>query len=526
MAKELLQDSVPFKLVLEESENGRLVAKGQFGAVDIPTANKRMYPRRIIERELSRLMKDAKERRLYGELDHPGDGKTKLSRSSHLITNLSLQEDGSVVGMAEILSTRNGKELQAIRNDGGQVGISSRGFGSVKTNNEGIDVVQDDFTLMTYDFVADPAAGGSYPEFSNANSEDSEMAKKKSDENKDAKEKEILTSEKKPDETKPKVDEAVISKEPEEKVEHEKEIATLKASFKKQLSEAIKDVTEKVRSEVRSELLSDPKVAGAMTAIESVKSTLRPYILEADVNKELEVRESRINDLTSQVDSILEEKKSLESKIEEFTSATKELGFKLFLERAVKGHQEYDSIIEKVGDVNSFASIEALGDRVNLIISEYDDVKEVVKDIKTESDGRVKALEGKVKTLEEQLSKSLEVSRNFGVQAYLRERVVNHPRAKEILSEAKFQKLESKENVDEFIASYRVVKRNVNEDYRSRIRRFVNKDSLVEDSIKGTRVVDRKQKIEETSVNEATNPLSGVPGVTLEDVERLSGVRK
>jgi len=52
-----------------------------------------------------------------------------------------------------------GKIVKAYIDDGSQLGISSRGMGSVRENKEGVMEVQEDFMLATAgDIVADPSA--------------------------------------------------------------------------------------------------------------------------------------------------------------------------------------------------------------------------------------------------------------------------------------------------------------------------------------------------------------------------------
>ena len=95
------------------------------------------------------------------------DGKTKLQRTSHLMTNMEIDENGVVTGEIEVLEgTPNGKTLKALIDEGVTVGVSSRGYGSVKMNEDGNDVVQDDYVLMTFDVVSDPANATSWPSFS------------------------------------------------------------------------------------------------------------------------------------------------------------------------------------------------------------------------------------------------------------------------------------------------------------------------------------------------------------------------
>jgi hypothetical protein len=143
-----------------------LVAEGLFGWCDKPTANGRIYPKAIMEREINRLQGVIKSNRLAGELEHPEDGTTNLNRVSHRITELKVNPDGSVTGKLEAMGTTKGEELRKIFESGLIVGVSSRGLGSVvEDRSTGNKIVQEDFSLLTYDVVADPAVGNALPEF-------------------------------------------------------------------------------------------------------------------------------------------------------------------------------------------------------------------------------------------------------------------------------------------------------------------------------------------------------------------------
>lgn len=159
----------PFKAnILKEAaeNNGRMVVEGVFQAADRKNANGRIYPKSLWKKVLKNedVAKAINERRMFGELDHPMDGKWRLSNASHIVTNMNFNETtGEVIGRAEILDTPNGKILQELFNAGATVGISSRGSGSVKQGPDGL-VVQEDFKLETYDFVANPSTFGAYPQ--------------------------------------------------------------------------------------------------------------------------------------------------------------------------------------------------------------------------------------------------------------------------------------------------------------------------------------------------------------------------
>jgi len=110
MSRELLVEHwgpIRLSIVESESQDGRLVAEGEFGFCGKPTSNGRVYSRNLMDREIRRLLPKMESRGLYGELDHPEDGSTKLQRVSHLITNLRVESDGRVIGKLEVLDTPN-----------------------------------------------------------------------------------------------------------------------------------------------------------------------------------------------------------------------------------------------------------------------------------------------------------------------------------------------------------------------------------------------------------------------------------
>jgi hypothetical protein len=156
--------------VLEESKSkGTMKIRGVFQRADEANNNKRVYSKVLLEREVKKLTEAISERRLLGELDHPTHDAVKLSNVSHLVTGLKM--DGKeVVGEAEILNTPSGKVAQALINDGVKIGISSRGMGTLSEDIKGNKTVNEDFKLITFDFVADPSTRGAFPEISESTS--------------------------------------------------------------------------------------------------------------------------------------------------------------------------------------------------------------------------------------------------------------------------------------------------------------------------------------------------------------------
>ena len=149
--------------VLEESKsNGTMKIAGIFQRADTPNHNNRIYERKLLVREMSRLDEAINERRLMGELDHPSHDAVKLHNVSHLITKLKMRGN-DMLGEAEILNTPSGQVAQALIKGGVKLGISSRGMGSLKEGPEGNSHVNPDFKLVTFDLVADPSTKGAFP---------------------------------------------------------------------------------------------------------------------------------------------------------------------------------------------------------------------------------------------------------------------------------------------------------------------------------------------------------------------------
>ena len=138
--------------------------KGIFLQADIKNRNGRVYPMEILEKEVTRYNKKfINENRAYGELGHPDGPTVNLERVSHMVTEL--YPDGkNFVGEAKIMETPMGKIVKNIIDEGGKLGVSSRGMGSLDQKN-GANYVRDDFYLATAaDIVADPSAPNAFVE--------------------------------------------------------------------------------------------------------------------------------------------------------------------------------------------------------------------------------------------------------------------------------------------------------------------------------------------------------------------------
>tara|TARA_R100001463_G_scaffold89609_1_gene144356 strand:+ start:427 stop:1071 length:645 start_codon:yes stop_codon:yes gene_type:complete len=162
----LISEEIQDAEYLIEDANGKknYKIKGVFLQSDIKNRNGRVYPKEIMIKEVNRYNKEfVEKKRAFGELGHPDGPTVNLERVSHMITNL--QQDGAnYIGEAKIMNTPYGKIVKGLIDEGAQLGVSSRGMGSL-VQRGGMNVVSDDFYIATAaDIVADPSAPDAFVE--------------------------------------------------------------------------------------------------------------------------------------------------------------------------------------------------------------------------------------------------------------------------------------------------------------------------------------------------------------------------
>lgn len=165
----LLKEMTEFNFINEVDEKGapklskygNMMVKGILQRADATNQNGRVYPRRILEKEIENYRKLIAERRATGELDHADSSVVNLQKVSHVITDVWWDGD-TVMGRVEILESMDqGRQLKALFDNGIKVGISSRAIGSV-TNIGGINYVEDDLQLICWDFVSEPSTHNAF----------------------------------------------------------------------------------------------------------------------------------------------------------------------------------------------------------------------------------------------------------------------------------------------------------------------------------------------------------------------------
>ena len=162
---ELCEGGVCQDLLTEDEKkfvaNGGMILTGKLQEAEVQNGNGRVYPQKVLRREMQNYDKLVRERRALGELDHPDDSVINLKNASHLVTEV-WWDGNSVMGKVKVLDTPSGKVLRSLVDSGVSLGISSRGLGSVSEGANGTVTVQEDFQLICFDFVSEPSTPGAY----------------------------------------------------------------------------------------------------------------------------------------------------------------------------------------------------------------------------------------------------------------------------------------------------------------------------------------------------------------------------
>jgi hypothetical protein len=139
---------------------GGMILSGIMQKSDTQNGNGRVYPHRVLMREVENYKKLVKERRALGELDHPEDSVINLRNASHMVTEV-WWNGKDVMGKVQVLNTPSGGILRSLVESGVKLGISSRGMGSVSEGQAGT-IVEDDFQLICFDFVSEPSTPNAF----------------------------------------------------------------------------------------------------------------------------------------------------------------------------------------------------------------------------------------------------------------------------------------------------------------------------------------------------------------------------
>ena len=380
----------PLRLnIVEGQDGGTLVVEGKIGHVDKPTANNRVYPRSVMEREINRLQPRIAQGSVIGAVDHPGDGKSRIREGGCIVRGLSITEDGTINGRFEVVEEADaGRNLAAFLRRGAAIGMSSRGMGSTSTGPQGWDMVGEDFKLNTWDFVADPACHDAYPGIISEDVDGKPTGKIVVDP-KEVTEGALrkhfpdavraieqhamrVASETAIEDTDDRIETEIQTKTEEV---YKKAIEELREDFAAKLVRALAEMRKSVEEEVRSDFASDPETAGAKLALKKIAEMTHPYAPTADEKKVLDEKDTKIDELIKAVDEQETETKGVTDRITHVEEKARELAFRLFVEQQIAGRSDHERVRDLIGDITECGSVEELKTRVESALTSIEEAQ-------------------------------------------------------------------------------------------------------------------------------------------------------
>lgn len=415
MSKKLLIDrfggDVDMTLTESAEAGGGWEVAGEFGKADIPTANGRIYSRKIWEREIGKIQPMMTEGKTFMMSEHPSDGKTKLPLVSGLMKSLEIMPDGRVVGKAKILDNEHGRQLMSIYKAGGKIGVSSRGMGSTKMEG-GMEHVDEDYSYMTHDFVADPAVRTSYPDL-------------KTEEKTGVTVKETV-------EVKQEAKEALVYT--------EAQLQSKLEEAKTKIEAEAKPVVE--NKEVKNDVTSQPIVEsmGLEELVEKLKT-------KVDESAEIKKRDEEIANLKLQLESKDKELAEVLAGAKEITESAKRIGLALCYEKVLSsaGPDRAD-LLESIGPVSEYKSEEMLDEAVKKAKKKIEHKKKVKLEAKKKIEEMETAHKAELAKLQEaadkakqdtltakkELQESLAAQKKLAAKIYLEDVLRVNPNAQKI----------------------------------------------------------------------------------------------
>lgn len=415
----------PIRMKLDEdSSSSILMAEGKCGQCDAPTSNGRVYSRKIMEREIAKLKKKIATNSAVGSVDHPGDGKSRITDIGHVIKDIWIEDDGSINGKFQIIEgTSKGRDLAAVLRAGVSVGMSSRGLGSIASSGaDGKSVVGEDYRLSTFDFVVEPAVSDAFPKmFSEDVDTDlevsaSDLRARFPDQVKEIEEsayavakdttESIIRAES--DSGTSDIKDLVESAISEQKDHIRNEVAAEERSklvdeFAVKLVRALKENSEKLEESVRSKLASDPSIADAKLKLEQISNMVSPYKPSGASAKVISEKDKEISELAETIESYKESIENSEVEVAGLTYDVQRLKYELYLERAIADRSDKEAIKTMVGDLDLVKSPDDLVEKVQVAIEESTKLSEKAKadfDKSAELDKeKIKELEARVAEL-------------------------------------------------------------------------------------------------------------------------------
>ena len=501
MSKQILIDKGgAVGMHLTEGKDGKWTVRGEFGRADVPTENKRVYPRAIWEKEIERMQSKIREKKVFMEIEHPQSGKTSLSRVAAILSDLQIAEDGQILGEAIVVDNDNGRLIKSLIDAGAKVGVSSRGMGSTKSIGKGLEEVQGDFEYITHDFVADPAVTTSYPEYVG------ESGGK------------VAT-----------VTEAVPVVEVIKELKNEViEVTESEQTRKVEMSE-VKEVAATEVPVVTTEVKeSSETVVEAPVVVPAVEAS----VVEAPA-AEVKAESVEIEQLKKELSEAKVQISQMEKDAQELVSAVRKLSVGLVYETERARFPMSDKFAELVGEAKSFSDVNSLNEAIvrgtraaNIIKAEEEKSARNLKIQESRMARREQHLKSLLEEKENALKENLVKRKEELARVYVAEKTAGNPNAPKIRQ--LLEGVTEKKKIDQVISDYSVAAPNSSE-YNSIRNRL---DSLKESKVVETQLQEAHGKYSSAESSDVENPLlEGVDSqiaelglVSLREVKGLAGI--
>ncbi|MEO5367384.1 MAG: hypothetical protein H7831_13755 [Magnetococcus sp. WYHC-3] len=139
-------------------DQGFMIMTGVLQRADSLNQNGRIYPRKVLEREVEKYQRLIQENQAFGELDHAETSIVSLKNVCMMI--LRTWWSGSELwGTIKITKTPSGQIVEGLVNSGAKLGVSSRALGELTETPRG-NVVGDSLEIVSWDIVSLPSTNG------------------------------------------------------------------------------------------------------------------------------------------------------------------------------------------------------------------------------------------------------------------------------------------------------------------------------------------------------------------------------
>lgn len=391
---------------------------GKFGMVDTPTANGRRYPKRIMQSNLDRLAEHIMARGVYGELDHPLDGRTKFQRVSHIVTATKIEADGSFKGGWDIIDTPNGRIISAICKAQGRMGASTRGTGTTTPGADGIEDVNEDYKLITVDCVVDPASKDAYPKLVGEAKDLAQFQEMvvtyevlKKDYPGLQEELTDLVLQEHKDKVQVQVPDDIGKARDALKVEFEQKLAKQKEDLPMVVLEALGNFRTDVAAQERAKLLESLDPVLDRGALEDISRVLARRGIQVP-----EEYEARIKDISTALEGEKKKTSSVETKLEQLekeTAILSRLGMQASMaiaaERRLGGKSYREAVLGMVGNPDKYENKESFMEALDKACVEFDKKEKENEDLQAEG-----AQDGLEKERKERLEKLEALEKKLG----------------------------------------------------------------------------------------------------------------